>query len=64
MTFKNIGVQKEKDLARIIINRSPLNVLDIATLGEVHRAFAALEKEKPLLVVFSGAGENFSAGLR
>jgi len=63
MKFKNILVQEEKKLARIIINRPPLNVLDIATLGEMNKAFIVIEREKPLLVVFSGAGENFSAGV-
>ncbi len=63
MKYRNILLEKEKHSARIIINRPPLNVLDIATLGEMNKAFAALEKEKPLLVVFSGAGENFSAGV-
>lgn len=63
MEYRNILVEKEKHLARIIINRPPLNILDTATLGEMNKAFAVLEKEKPFLVVFSGAGENFSAGV-
>ncbi|HEU4437263.1 MAG TPA: enoyl-CoA hydratase-related protein, partial [candidate division Zixibacteria bacterium] len=50
-------------MARVIINRPPLNILDIVTLGEMSKAFAVLEKEKPVLVAFSGAGENFSAGV-
>ena len=63
MKYRNILVEKEKHLVRIIINRPPLNILDIATLGELNKAFAALEKEKPLLVAFWGAGQNFSAGV-
>ena len=63
MSNRNIIVKKEKNLATIIINRSPLNILDIANLDEMNKAFAALEKARPLLVVFSGAGENFSAGV-
>ncbi|MGH8004979.1 MAG: enoyl-CoA hydratase/isomerase family protein, partial [Limisphaerales bacterium] len=61
--YRKILVEKEKHLARIIINRPPLNILNIATLGEMGKGFTILEKEKPLLVVFSGAGENFSAGV-
>lgn len=63
MSSSNIIVKEEKRLAKIIISRPPLNILDIATLEEMSRAVAFLEKEKPLLVVFSGAGENFSAGV-
>jgi len=63
MKFRNILIEKEKKLARIAINRPPLNIMDIATLTEMNNVFAALEKEKPLLVVFSGTGENFSAGV-
>lgn len=63
MKHRNIFLEKEKQLARIVINRPPLNVLDIATLAEMTKVFATLEKEKPLLVVFSGDGENFSAGV-
>ena len=63
MSSSNIIVKEEKHLAKIIINRPPLNVLNIAILEEMNKAFASLEVEKPLLVVFSGAGENFSAGV-
>ncbi len=63
MKYQNILVEKEKNLARIIINRPPLNILDIPTLADMNKAFARLEKEKPLLVVFSGSGEHFSAGV-
>jgi enoyl-CoA hydratase len=63
MKHQNIFVEKEKHLARVVISRPPLNILDIATLGEMSKAFATLEKEKPLIVVFSGDGENFSAGV-
>lgn len=63
MKYRNILIEKEKQLARVILNRPPLNILDLATLEEMKEAFAALEKEKPLLVVFSGAGANFSAGV-
>ncbi len=63
MKYRGILIEKEKNLARIIINRPALNILDIATLTEMNKAFARLEKEKPLLLVFSGAGENFSSGV-
>ncbi len=63
MKYQNILIEKDKSLTRININRPPLNILDIATLGEMSKAVTALEKEKPLLVVFSGEGKNFSAGV-
>lgn len=63
MKWKSIQIEREKAIGWIVINRPPLNILDIATLGEMSEALAALEKEKSLLVVFSGAGENFSAGV-
>jgi cyclohexa-1,5-dienecarbonyl-CoA hydratase len=63
MSYKRILIEKEKNLARIVINRPPLNILDIPTLTEMNKAFARIEKEKPLLVVFSGTGEHFSAGV-
>lgn len=63
MNYKNILIEREKNLARIVINRPPLNILDIPTLEEMKKVFAQLEKEKPLMVVFKGEGENFSAGV-
>lgn len=65
MAYKNILVEKKDGVARIIINRPPLNILDIDTLEEMSRALADLKTDDDVKVVaITGAGEKaFSAGV-
>jgi cyclohexa-1,5-dienecarbonyl-CoA hydratase len=60
----NILVERRGRVTRLLINRPPLNILDIATLRELHAALdSALNDPEVRVVEFSGAGEKaFSAG--
>jgi len=60
----NVLVERRDHVARLVINRPPLNILDIPTLGEMRAALdAALGDSDVRLVEFTGAGEKaFSVG--
>ena len=63
--YKNIEIQKEGKIAKMIINRpQKLNALDFATLDEISNALKELEKDEEVRVlVITGAGDRaFSAG--
>jgi cyclohexa-1,5-dienecarbonyl-CoA hydratase len=65
MDFKNILLEKKDEVAKVIINKPPLNILDIATLEEMNQALAELRTDDEVkVVVITGAGEKaFSAGV-
>ena len=65
MAYDNIIVQTEGHVSRIIINRPPLNILDIKTMSEIISALEEIQKQEALkAVVFTGAGTKcFSAGV-
>lgn len=59
---KNIQVHKGERRARILLNRPPLNVMNIAMMREISEAFDDLAPEIDFLV-FEGSGvKAFSAG--
>src|SRR2546428_13621539 len=61
-TSSNLRVDVQKRVARITINRPPLNVLDIATMRELDATLARVLPQCEFLV-FSGSGpKGFSAG--
>lgn len=65
MSFKNILLEKKDGVAKIIINKPPLNILDIDTLEEMNQALAELRTDDEVkVVVITGAGNKaFSAGV-
>ena len=65
MVFKNILLEKKEGVAKIIINRPPLNVLNIETLAEMNQALAELKTDDEVkVVVITAAGNRaFSAGV-
>jgi cyclohexa-1,5-dienecarbonyl-CoA hydratase len=65
MDFKNIVVEKKEGVAKLTINKPPLNIIDIATLEEMNQALAELKTDDEVkVVVITGAGEKaFSAGV-
>jgi cyclohexa-1,5-dienecarbonyl-CoA hydratase len=65
MDLKNILVEKKDGVAKLTINKPPLNILDIETLEEMNQALAELRTDDEAKVVaITGAGEKaFSAGV-
>ena len=64
MDYKYIKVQIENGLGTITLNRSPVNVLNIAMMEEINEVLASLQGEKDLKVVlFDAEGKCFSAGV-
>jgi len=65
MNFKNILLEKKDGVAKLIINRPPLNILDIDTLEEMNQALTELRTDDEVkVVVITGAGNKaFSAGV-
>ena len=64
MTFETIQLQLDSHVARIVLCRPPLNVINIPMMEEMDRAWTAIEESPASLVVLSGDGEKaFSAGV-
>jgi cyclohexa-1,5-dienecarbonyl-CoA hydratase len=65
VTFRNTIYDKDDEVAKITINRPPLNVLNVETLREISRALEDVGKDDGIKVlVITGAGEKaFSAGV-
>jgi cyclohexa-1,5-dienecarbonyl-CoA hydratase len=63
--FENITFEAKDDKALLIINRPPLNILNIATMKEINKALNSLiENTAVKILVISGIGEKaFSAGV-
>jgi len=63
--FKNILYESVNGVAKITINKPPLNVLNIETLAEIVTALENIQKDDTVsMVVITGAGERaFSAGV-
>ncbi len=62
ITHKNIRVQREGRLAQILLNRPPLNVMNIAMMHEITAAIDELAPQIDFLI-FEGSGvKAFSAG--
>jgi len=65
MNFKNILLERKDGVAKLTINRPPLNILNIDTLVEMNQALAELRADDEVkVVVITGAGDRaFSAGV-
>src|SRR5579859_6731953 len=63
-TRMNVLVERRGRVARLVINRPPLNILDLATLRELRAALDSTLNDSAIrMVEFSGAGEKaFSTG--
>ena len=64
-TYQTIEVQQRDAVATIILNKPPLNILDMAMMDEIHRALGLIEKDATArVIVFRAAGEKaFCAGV-
>lgn len=62
--FKAIIVEKKGDVGRLVLNKPPLNVLDIAMMREVNAALESFKRDENLKVlVIASAQRAFSAGV-
>jgi cyclohexa-1,5-dienecarbonyl-CoA hydratase len=63
-TFARISLEIKDSEARIELRNPPLNVIDILMMQELSRALAEIEAQPNIsVVVVSGAGKAFSAGV-
>lgn len=64
-SFKNIIYEKKNGVARITVNRPPLNVLNVETLQEMVKALEDVDEDASIKVlVIRGSGQKaFSAGV-
>jgi len=65
VNFENILLEKKEGVARIIINRPPLNIINIDTVVEMNKALEELRADDEVkVVVITAAGNRaFSAGV-
>jgi len=62
--FQNIIFQRKEGVARITLNRPPLNVMDISTMREIVAALECLQgDEETKVLVFAAKGKAFCAGV-
>jgi cyclohexa-1,5-dienecarbonyl-CoA hydratase len=63
-TYKSIKASVDGNIARLILARPPLNILNIAMMRELCDAMEDLERRADVrVVVLSGEGKGFSAGV-
>jgi cyclohexa-1,5-dienecarbonyl-CoA hydratase len=64
MAFKHIQTELKDGVATLILNRAPVNVLNIEMMEEINAYLEGLKKEKSLkLLVIQATGKAFSAGV-
>jgi cyclohexa-1,5-dienecarbonyl-CoA hydratase len=65
LDFKNIIYESEDGVAKITINRPPLNILNAETIGEITSALKNSRSDKNVsVIIIAGAGDRaFSAGV-
>lgn len=62
--MSNVTLERKEDVAVLTINRPPLNVLDIATLGEINAALEDIEADAGVkALVIAAEGRAFCAGV-
>ena len=54
MEFQHITFEKLDDVARLTLNKPPLNVLDIAMMREINAALEELDGDAPALSKVEG----------
>ncbi|UCC64949.1 MAG: enoyl-CoA hydratase/isomerase family protein [Anaerolineae bacterium] len=66
MEFQHIDLEKQDGVARLMLNKPPLNVLDIAMMREINAALEELNDDPGVKVLVFAAAEGskaFSAGV-
>ncbi|MBI4454553.1 MAG: enoyl-CoA hydratase/isomerase family protein [Acidobacteria bacterium] len=63
-TFRNLKFSIDRGIARLVMSRPPLNILNTAMLNEINRALDSLADTKEVkALVFSSDQKAFSAGM-
>jgi cyclohexa-1,5-dienecarbonyl-CoA hydratase len=60
--MKHVRLEKGR-VTRVILQRPPVNILDLEMLGELERAFREVPAAEPAVVVLCAEGRAFSAGV-
>ena len=63
MNYQHILTEFKDGIATIILNRRPLNVLNIAMMEEINNALKKFMKDHVKLLIFRANGKAFSAGV-
>ena len=63
MAYETIRFHPGPRMATIVLDRPPLNVINIQMMGELNQAWVEVEELGAPLVVISSEGEAFSAGV-
>ncbi|MBI4055391.1 MAG: enoyl-CoA hydratase/isomerase family protein [Elusimicrobia bacterium] len=63
MSYQTIQTDKDKDSFRLILNRPPLNILNIAALEEMRSALAEALEGSHRFLLLKASGKAFSAGV-
>ncbi len=65
MEFQNIILEKKEGIAKLTINRPPVNVIDLATLLEINTALEELKKDEgtKVLLIRGSGNKAFCAGV-
>lgn len=64
MSFKHIHFEIKEGVAELTLERPPLNIINIAMMGEIVSVLEKLNAQKGLkLLVIRSAGKTFSAGV-
>jgi cyclohexa-1,5-dienecarbonyl-CoA hydratase len=63
MEYKNISLEIEDGVARLTLNRPPLNILNIEMMNEMNAVFEELKGETLKSLVIQAEGKAFCAGV-
>jgi len=61
--MNSIRIERTNHVSKVILDRPPLNVLDIPMLIELGAAFEELRRDESKVVVLAASGKAFSAGV-
>jgi len=63
-TYQSLRLEVSGGVGRIVLNRPPLNVLNLAAMAELDEALGVVGREQEVrVVVLTGEGRAFSAGV-
>lgn len=63
-SISRLALEVTAPVARIMLDRAPLNVIDVPMMEELARSLAEIESQPQVsAIVLSGAGKGFSAGV-